>query len=54
MLRKAPERTVEALWRTIGSSLDRFTPQECRGSQSIAALRVKLRESLVLRELEQT
>jgi uncharacterized SAM-dependent methyltransferase len=30
MLRKAAERTVEALWRTIGSSLDRFTSQECR------------------------
>ena len=29
MLRKAAERTVNALWDTIGQSLDAFTPQEC-------------------------
>jgi transposase len=29
-LRKAAERTVEALWQTIGRSLDTFTPQQCR------------------------
>jgi len=29
-LRKAQERTLEALWKRIGTSLDLFTPQECR------------------------
>jgi transposase len=29
LLRDAAERTVEALWRTIGRLLERFTPQEC-------------------------
>lgn len=29
LLRDAAERTVEALWQTIGKLLDRFTPQEC-------------------------
>jgi transposase len=29
LLRDAAERTVEALWQTIGRLLDRFTPQEC-------------------------
>lgn len=29
MLRDAAERTIEATWRRIGTSLDRFTPQEC-------------------------
>jgi len=29
LLRKAAERTVDGLWDTIGSLLDRFTPQEC-------------------------
>jgi len=29
LLRKANERTVEALWRRIGSLLDLFTPAEC-------------------------
>ena len=28
-LRKAAERTVDALWDTIGQTLDTFTPQEC-------------------------
>ncbi|MEE9476554.1 MAG: IS630 family transposase [Roseateles sp.] len=30
LLRKAAERSIEALWRTIGRLLDRFTPEECR------------------------
>jgi transposase len=29
LLRKATERTKEAVWRRIGSLLDQFTPQEC-------------------------
>ena len=29
LLRKAAERTVDALWDTIGETLDTFTPQEC-------------------------
>ena len=29
LLRKAAERTKEAVWRRIGSLLDQFTPQEC-------------------------
>ena len=29
LLRKAAERTVEGLWRTIGNLLDAFTPDEC-------------------------
>jgi transposase len=29
LLRAAAERTVEALWTTIGSLIDRFTPEEC-------------------------
>jgi transposase len=29
LLRKAAERTVDALWHRIGEVLDHFTPQEC-------------------------
>jgi len=29
LLRKAAERTIEALWNRIGELLDCFTPQEC-------------------------
>jgi transposase len=29
LLRKAEPRTRETLWRTIGSTLDRFAPDEC-------------------------
>jgi len=29
LLRKAAERTVEGLWRTIGNLIDAFTPDEC-------------------------
>ena len=29
LLRKAPERTVDGLWRRIGALLDQFIPQEC-------------------------
>ena len=29
LLRKAAERTKEAVWRRIGALLDQFTPQEC-------------------------
>ena len=29
LLRKAAERTKEAVWRKIGILLDQFTPQEC-------------------------
>ena len=29
MLRKAEERTIDALWRRIGTLLDDFPPQEC-------------------------
>ena len=30
LLRKAAERTVEALWQTIGHIADLFSPAECR------------------------
>jgi transposase len=30
LLRKAAERSKEAVWRKIGSLLDQFTPQECK------------------------
>lgn len=30
LLRKAAERTVEGLWKAIGTILDAFTPEECR------------------------
>ena len=30
LLRKAAERTVDALWSTIGNIIKLFTPQECR------------------------
>ena len=30
MLRKAAARTRDALWNTIGSLLDAFSPNECR------------------------
>lgn len=30
LLRKAAERTVDALWTTIGHLIDQFTPTECR------------------------
>jgi transposase len=29
LLRKAAERSIEALWTRIGALLDNFTPQEC-------------------------
>ena len=29
LLRKAAPRTVDALWKEIGTLLDRFTPDEC-------------------------
>ena len=29
LLRKAAERTIDALWTTIGRLLDAFTPTEC-------------------------
>jgi transposase len=29
LLRKAAERTVESLWRTIGQCLESFSPREC-------------------------
>ena len=29
LLRQAPERTVDGLWRRIGALLDQFTPGEC-------------------------
>ncbi len=29
LLRKAEERTIEGVWRRIGSLLQNFTPQEC-------------------------
>lgn len=29
LLRRAAERTKEAVWQRIGSLLDQFTPQEC-------------------------
>jgi hypothetical protein len=35
-LRHAAQRSVEALWQTIGRLLDRFTPDECRNSFEIA------------------
>jgi transposase len=35
LLRKAAPRTVDALWKDIGTLLDRFTPAEC--TRSIAS-----------------
>ncbi len=29
LMRKAAERTVEAIWRRIGKLLDKFSAQEC-------------------------
>jgi transposase len=29
LLRQAPERTIDGLWRRIGALLDHFTPSEC-------------------------
>ncbi len=29
LLRKAEERTLEAVWKRIGTLLERFTPEEC-------------------------
>jgi transposase len=29
MLRKAATRSIDALWATVGTLLDRFSPQEC-------------------------
>jgi len=29
LLRQAPERTIDGLWRRIGALLDHFTPEEC-------------------------
>ena len=29
LLRKAAERSIEALWTTIGHLLDAFSPEEC-------------------------
>ena len=29
LLRKAAERSIEALWTTIGRLLDAFSPEEC-------------------------
>ena len=31
LLRKADERTVEAIWKRIGFLLDAFSPDECTG-----------------------
>jgi transposase len=30
LLRKAAERTIDGLWKTIGKLLDRFSPAECQ------------------------
>ena len=30
LLRKAAERTIDALWKTIGNLLNRFSPDECQ------------------------
>ena len=30
LLRKAAERTIDALWDRIGEILDQFSPQECQ------------------------
>ena len=32
LLRNAAPRTVDALWKDIGTMLDRFTPDECTRS----------------------
>ena len=37
LLRKAAERTVEALWAAIGRFVDVFTPQECANHFAAAA-----------------
>jgi len=29
MLRQAPERTIDGLWRRIGALLDQFSQKEC-------------------------
>jgi transposase len=36
LLRKAAERTVAALWNTVGGLIDEFTPAECANSYRAA------------------
>ncbi|RJF89323.1 transposase [Oleomonas cavernae] len=36
LLRQAPPRSVEALWRKIGELLDRFRPTECANNFNAA------------------
>jgi transposase len=42
LLRQAPERTVEALWRRIGQLLDHFQPDECANNLHPAGYRDSL------------
>ena len=44
LLRKAEERTVEGVWRRIGSLLQHFTPQEC----AICSCRKRARRRLLI------
>jgi transposase len=39
LLRQAPERTRDGLWRRIGELLDRFTPDECANYLTAAGYR---------------
>ena len=42
LLRQAPQRTQDGLWRRIGELLDRFTPQECANYFRAAGYRESL------------
>src|ERR1700730_2900852 len=42
LLRQAPERTRDGLWRRIGALLDQFTPEECTNYFRAAGYRFSL------------
>ena len=42
LLRQAPERTRDGLWRRIGALLDQFTPEECNNYFRAAGYRDSL------------
>ena len=49
LLRQAPERTRDGLWRRIGELLDRFTPDECANYLAAAGYRDSFRKCSRLR-----
>jgi hypothetical protein len=42
LLRQAPERTRDGLWRRIGALLDQLTPEECANYFNAAGYRDSL------------